>query len=235
MAFAQGDYAMAGRGWQQAHEEAEAAEDLYAQAHALPGIGLVALAEGDPGKAAVLFQDSIAPAEAVGGAGDWVWSLIHVWLGTAVMMETGPAAAVPYIEVGLASARSRGDRLAIYVALFNLSQARIGQGDHERARDHLKEGVRLSEQTRDLANLAYFLDALATVKDAAGDAVRVATLLGAAQVRLRLPNGPMATRLKLIAGCSGGCPAARDRSLARDLSVYGHSPRRHVRAESSGM
>ncbi|GAB2990397.1 hypothetical protein GCM10023080_065240 [Streptomyces pseudoechinosporeus] len=181
MAFAQGDYAAAGRGWQQANEEAEAAEDVYAQAHALPGIGLVALAEGDPGKAAVMFQDSIPLAEGAGDLGAWVWSLIHVWLGTAVMMETGPAAAIPYIELGLASARNRGDRLAIYVALFNLSQARIGQGDHERARDHLEEGVRLSEQTRDLANLAYFLEALAVVEDAAGDTVRVATLLGAAQ------------------------------------------------------
>ncbi|MFI1567145.1 AfsR/SARP family transcriptional regulator [Streptomyces sp. NPDC020490] len=181
MAFAQGDFAAAGRWWQQADADGEAARDVAARAHALPGIGLVALAEGDPGKAAALFRDSIPLAERAGETGPWLWSLIHVWLGTAIMMETGPADAVPYIALGLASARSRGDLLAIYVALFNLSQARISEGDHERAREHLEEGVRLSEQTRDLANLAYFLDALAVVEDAAGDAVRVATLLGAAQ------------------------------------------------------
>jgi tetratricopeptide (TPR) repeat protein len=145
MAFAQGDLAAAGRWWQQAYEDAEAAQDAEARAHALPGIGLVALAAGDPGKAAVLFREAVPLADSAGDAGAWVSSLIHVWLGTAVMRETDPADAVPYIELGLSSARSRGDRLATYVALFNLSEARIGEGDHERAKGHLQEGVLLSE------------------------------------------------------------------------------------------
>ncbi|MFI2429787.1 AfsR/SARP family transcriptional regulator [Streptomyces sp. NPDC018955] len=181
MAFAQGDFESAGRCWQHACEDAEAAADREAQAHALPGIGLTALVAGDPGKAAAVFRESIPLVEDAGDGSAWLLPLIHVWLGTAVMMETGPADAIPHFEHGLGLARACGNRLAIYVALFNLSQAGIGEGDHERARGHLEEGVRLSEQTRDLANLAYFLDALAVVEDAAGDAVRVATLLGAAQ------------------------------------------------------
>ncbi|MEU5097967.1 helix-turn-helix domain-containing protein [Streptomyces sp. NPDC020996] len=181
MAFAQGDYEVARGRWRQAYGQAEAAGDLEGQALSLPGIALCALATGDPWTAASLLRGAVPVAERAGARSEWIGALIHVWLGTAVMLETGPAQAVPHIERGLAAARRRGDRLAIYVALFNLSQARIEQGDHERARAHLEEGVRLSEQTRDLANLAYFLDVLAVVEDAAGQSARVAVLLGAAQ------------------------------------------------------
>ncbi len=41
--------------------------------------------------------------------------------------------------------------------------------------------MRLSQETGDLANLAYLLDALAVVESSAGRARRVARLLGAAQ------------------------------------------------------
>ncbi|MFE7245135.1 ATP-binding protein [Streptomyces sp. NPDC057580] len=181
MAFAQGDLAAAEDWWRQARTLAEVAGDIGAQAHSRPGLGLVSLAAGDPSAAAGHFRASLPLARRAGTAGDWVGALIEVWLGTAVMMQDGPAAAVPHIERGLSSARARGDRLAIYVGLFNLSEARIAQGDHDRARVHLEEGLRLSEQTRDLANLAYFLDALAVVEAAAERPVRVATLLGAAQ------------------------------------------------------
>lgn len=184
MAFAQGGYEVARSRWRQAYDQAESTGDLEGEALSLPGIALTALADGDPWTAASLLRGAVPVAQRIGAAGEWIGALIHVWLGTAVMLETGPDQAVPHIERGLASARSRGDRLAIYVALFNLSQARIEQGDHERAREHLEEGVRLSEQIRDLANLAYFLEALAVVEDAedtAGGPVRVATLLGAAQ------------------------------------------------------
>ncbi|MGW4892786.1 ATP-binding protein [Kitasatospora sp. NPDC004240] len=186
MAFAQGEQQAALARWRRANRLAEAVGDVEAQAHSLPGIALAALADGDPWTAALVLREAVTVAEAAGPAGEWVGTLVHVWLGTAVLLESGPEQAVPHIERGLAAARARGDRLAIYVALFNLSQARAAQGEHERARAHLEEGIRLSEQTRDLANLAYFLDALAVAEDteapeADGRAARVATLLGAAR------------------------------------------------------
>lgn len=75
-----------------------------------------------------------------------------------------------------------GDRLSTYVALDNLSQAAIAVGDHGRARSYLREGIALSQQTQDLANLAYFLDALAVVEFAESAPTRVAVLSGAAQI-----------------------------------------------------
>jgi hypothetical protein len=85
------------------------------------------------------------------------------------------------METGLDLARARGDRLATYIALYNLSQAAIAVEDHAGARHCLEEGIRLSEQTRDLANLAYFLEALAVVESAEHRPARVARLLGAAR------------------------------------------------------
>lgn len=42
------------------------------------------------------------------------------------------------------------------------------------------EGIVLSRETRDLANLAYFVETLAVIESKEDDHVRVATLLGAA-------------------------------------------------------
>jgi hypothetical protein len=72
-----------------------------------------------------------------------------------------------------------------YIGLFTASQAATALGEPEQARQHLEEGIRLSTQTRDLANLAYFLEALAVLEGSDGgghgSARRVAVLLGAGQ------------------------------------------------------
>jgi hypothetical protein len=91
-----------------------------------------------------------------------------------------PASAVPEIERGLLLARSRGDRLATYVALYNLSQAALALADYELARRRVDEGIALSRETRDLANLAYFVETLAVIESKEDNHLRVATLLGAA-------------------------------------------------------
>jgi tetratricopeptide (TPR) repeat protein len=107
---------------------------------------------------------------------------VHVWLGTIMLIKGDPTAAVEEIERGLRLARQRGDRMSTYVALFNLAQAAIALGDPGRARTYLDEGIALSEETQDLANLAYFLEALAVVESAEHAHHRVAVLLGAAQI-----------------------------------------------------
>jgi hypothetical protein len=106
-----------------------------------------------------------------------------VWLGTVVLLQGEPAGAVAEVGRGLEIARRRGDRLSTYVALYNLAQVALAAGDHARAQAHLEEGIVLSEQTSDIANLAYFLDLLAVVESGAGGAAeRVTVLIGAAQV-----------------------------------------------------
>ena len=86
-----------------------------------------------------------------------------------------------HIETGLVSARRRGDRLSTYIALYNLSQVAASRGEGTVARRHLEEGLRLSMETRDLANLAHFLEVLAVVEGSERAHDRVPVLLGAAQ------------------------------------------------------
>jgi glycosyltransferase involved in cell wall biosynthesis len=114
---------------------------------------------------------------------------VQVWLGTVRLLGGDVAGAREHAGRGLASARRRKDRLTSYVALFTLSQAAIVSGDHALAREHLQEGLRLTVETRDLANLAYFLEALAVVEAGTGSLARVPVLVGAAEGVRELVGG----------------------------------------------
>jgi tetratricopeptide (TPR) repeat protein len=182
MSYAAGDHDAAAASWAAADQLGAELEDYEILTKAQAGRGLAALAAGDLAGAEEHFRKAAgfgilaSPVE-----GDWMVSLVQVWLGTVMLLRSAPADAVREIERGLASARSRGDRLSIYVALYNLAQAAIALGDLEGARHYLAEGIALSEETRDLANMAYFLETLAVVESKNdGDQARVARLLGAA-------------------------------------------------------
>ncbi|MFI7066077.1 hypothetical protein ACIBL3_34135 [Kribbella sp. NPDC050124] len=154
-------------------------DDPEIRGKAIAGTGLAALAGGDLGRAEDRFR--IALDFALDDRGSpWMASLVHVWLGTVQLLRGDPAAAVPEIERGLHLARGRGDRLATYVALYNLSQAALALADYQLARRRVEEGIALSRETRDLANLAYFVESLAVIESKEGNHLRVASLLGAA-------------------------------------------------------
>jgi tetratricopeptide (TPR) repeat protein len=179
MAFAMDDVPGAREHWLAA--EAHAGDDRVAMANSVAGLGLAALAVGDLVLARHQFEGAIPHAEAGGPDGEWTAGLARIWLGTVDLLEGDPGAAVAQIELGLASARRRGDRLSSYIALYNLSQVELTRGRHAEARGHLEEGIRLSLETGDLANLAYLLDATAVLEAADGTHARVPLLVGAAQ------------------------------------------------------
>jgi predicted ATPase/transcriptional regulator with XRE-family HTH domain len=181
MAVAQGDLEPSGAWWRQAGELATASGDLEGEAFATAGQGLVALAGGRASAAEPFFVAALGLADQVGPTTDWLAALTHMWLGTVRLVSGDPRGAIPHIRRGLASARRRGDRLATYVALFGLVQAELAEGRPAAAREHLIEGIELSEETGDLANLAFFVESLAVVEGASGAHARAAVLLGAAQ------------------------------------------------------
>jgi hypothetical protein len=182
MAFAQGDMAYSGARWREAGELAGAIADVEGQAYAAAGQGLAALGSGAPDRAEPFFAAALGLADDAGtGGAEWVAALTHVWQGTVRLVSGDPGGAVPHIRRGLASARRRGDRLATYVALFGLVQAALAEGRTAAAREHLVEGIELSEETGDLANLAFFVESLAVVEGAEGRHARAALLLGAAR------------------------------------------------------
>lgn len=181
MSYAAGDLDASARHWAEAFRLGTEENDPEVGCKACAGIGLAALGVGDLTTASKRFREALALGHDAGEAGIWLRSLAHVWLGTVLMLQSDNAAVVE-IQRGLELARGRGDRLSTYVALYNLSQAAIAAGDHVLARRYLEEGIGLSEQTQDMANLAYFLEALAVVESADEHPCRVAGLLGAAQL-----------------------------------------------------
>ena len=87
-----------------------------------------------------------------------------MWLGTVRLLRGDPAGAPSTPSCALAAARERQDPLAIYIGLFTGAQIALAVGDHDRARRQLDEGILLSVDTGDMANLAYFLDAVGVVE-----------------------------------------------------------------------
>jgi tetratricopeptide (TPR) repeat protein len=116
---------------------------------------------------------------------------VRVWAGIVLLLEDRREEAVAAFEEGLEQARQRGDRLGTYNALYNLAQLAMGRGDHGLARRMFEEGVALSEQMGDQANLAYFLEGLSVVIGMGGKARRSATLSGAAERLLEEAGAPV--------------------------------------------
>ncbi|CAM3316784.1 BTAD domain-containing putative transcriptional regulator [Nocardioides dubius] len=179
LAFAQGDLEGAGA-WDSAAELAERIGDAEGLPYAVGGTGLIALARDDLDAAAAIHQRTIDLCEQAGLGGEWLWTLSHVWLGTVELLRGRPAEAGTLVDLALAAGRERDDPLAVYIALFTAVQISVVQGESDRARAQIAEGVRLSWETGDHANLAYLLEALAVVDAMSGQLDRVGVLRGAA-------------------------------------------------------
>jgi predicted ATPase/DNA-binding XRE family transcriptional regulator len=178
-AYAAGQVTVSAEHWEQGSALAAEHDDAAILGAARAGTGLAALALGDLSKAEDRFREALPLTEQAGDV--WMTSLLHVWLGTILLLRRDATAASVEITRGLTISRERGDRLAIYVGLYNLAQAVAALGDFVAARRHLNEGITLSEENYDLANLAYFLEALAVVESAEAAPDRIPVLLGAAQ------------------------------------------------------
>lgn len=183
MTFAQGDLEGA-RCWADGAALAATTGDAEGEAHCVAGVGLVALAEGDLEAAERAMQATIPLCESVGSAGGWLWTLAHVWQATVALLRGAPDRAEELLALALEAGRRREDPLAVYIALYTAAQVAITVGDPDRARRQLEEGIALSLDTGDLANLAYFLDTLTVVEAQDRRHRRIAVLHGAS-ARLR--------------------------------------------------
>ncbi|MEO9322704.1 BTAD domain-containing putative transcriptional regulator [Nocardioides sp. C4-1] len=194
MAFAQGDHEAAGAAWAGARDGGARLGDVEAEAHSEAGLGIVAISRGDLETAQRHHRRAIALAETLGRDtdGPWILTTNHVWLGTALLESGEREEALDLFRRGRRLADERGDRLGAFLALWNLARTQAGTDDAE-AHRHLSEGIRLSHEVGDLANLSFYLDALVVVelrRDDLGRAEhrRLATLLGAAEACRDLGN-----------------------------------------------
>lgn len=184
MTFAAGDMPAASAAWRAGDELGARIGDGVGQSHSRAGRGLAALSEGDLDGAVAHFESAIVLCEESGLRGQWMWTLSHVWLGTVSLLRGDTTGAAQQVDLALAAARERQDPLAVYITLFTAAQIALTVGDPTTARRQVEEGIRLSIDTGDMANLAYFLETLAVVDSLAAEHRRVAVLRGAAH-RLR--------------------------------------------------
>jgi tetratricopeptide (TPR) repeat protein len=214
MAFAQGDTAAAAAHWRETERLALLDDRPFNRAAGIAGVGLVALMSGDLATAEDRFVAALPLLQDQGVHGDWLASLVHVWLGTVRRAGGDLGAAVESMQVGLDAARRRGDRLTAYVALFSLSQVAAARSEHATARGHLQEGIRLSAETGDLAYLLCFLQELAVVASALGEHHRAAVLLGASDAVRELAGAQ-------VAGYYRPDDALREQATARTREALG--------------
>ena len=109
--------------------------------------------------------------------------------GLEVSQQAGDELGAARVGLGLsamsgsnyAAARRIGDRTSTCTALYNLAQAALSRSDYDEAALLFEEGVTLSAQMRDRANIAYCLEGLAVVANARGETERSGHLIGAAE------------------------------------------------------
>ena len=178
-AFAQSDYPAAEEHWREALHLSRREGDVLAEGNAWAGVGLVEMVHSDYEAAATSVRAGAALFERHGE--DYLASILRVFLGTTLLAQGESERAERMFEEVLATARRLKVPSLNYIVLYNSAQSALARGDRERATRMLQEGIEWSERTKDRANLAYFLEALAAVSALEGEAERSALLIGAAQ------------------------------------------------------
>ena len=182
MAYMQRDYRTAEERLGEALLLSQHEGDIFAEAYAWAGMGMVEMVRQDYETAASSLEKAIALFERC--SEDYLASNLRVIFGTTLLSQGEGERAERTFEEGLASARRQKAPLPTYVALYNLAHLALVRGNLEKAACMLEEGLELSGQTKDRANLTYFLEALAAVEAFRGRAERAAHLLGATEALL---------------------------------------------------
>ncbi|WP_176946289.1 ATP-binding protein [Blastococcus aurantiacus] len=217
LALAHDDPEAAGGHWEVAVDNGRRVGDVDVVAHASSGLALVAMIRGD--LAAAAGHLDVADEGAARGTRSccaWLLSMCAIWRGTLLRAAGDEAGAVRSTERGLASARERGDRLALSMALAGLGHGALQAGDLPEARRRLEAGFELSYEVGDVLNVAHFAQSLVVVEVAAGEHECAATLAGAADALLEV-SGSQGGSYRLLSqqALDEACGQAR-RALGED-------------------
>lgn len=166
------------RNYQEALRLARRCGDREVEASAALALGTIGLEAERADEAETQLSRAITAAQRAGPKGDWYAGHAQVLLSAARRVTGDLQGAVNSATEGLARARSRSDRVAATIALYNLGQAHLALGDKSAARRHLSNAAVLCGETKDAVNLSMVLQALAATE---GSYERAARLLGAAE------------------------------------------------------
>jgi len=148
-------------------------------AMALKGLGVMAHEDGDPERAARLYDDGLAVARR---AGDTVATyLLLIWRSDLDRARGLFDHAAELLEESLQLTREQGDHWWMGHALARLGHLALLRGDYARATALAREGLNRRWELNDRQGAAWNLELLAWVAGALGHAERATRLLGAAQ------------------------------------------------------
>jgi predicted ATPase len=214
MAYTQGDYPVAEERYREALHLSRRLGDELVEGTALAGTGLVETARRDYEAALSSLEEANALFERCEEG--YMPAFSRILLGTTLLARGEADRAERVFEEGLASARRLKIPSLGYIALYNLAQTALARGDREQAARMLREGLELSGQTKDRANLAHFLKALAAVMAFRGRAERSALLLGASDALLREVGAP-------VYNFYNTDPSLQDRAAAEARAILGEA------------
>jgi predicted ATPase/DNA-binding XRE family transcriptional regulator len=190
MDYMQGYYESSERYLQESLELAKGMGDRVRAAHAVYGLGALALNRQDLRTARSWLEKALS-LYLEAGDNDQMISNVRNRLGTLLLIQGDHDRAAAMIEESLALARKLGDRLCINDALYVLAQIAQARGDHDLAARRFEEGVALSAEMGDRANMGHFLGGLAVVAGVRAEAKRSVCLFGAAEGLLEAVEAPV--------------------------------------------
>jgi serine/threonine-protein kinase PknK len=160
-------------------EMARALGDRSTSGRALLVLGNLALMRGQYEEARSLHHRALRHFEELGDGPSI--AVLHINLGLSHHWQGDAAGAAPHADRGLAMTRAIGDRWDAMAALRLQGELARDRGEQDLAAKLLGESLILAAQYASEREIADSLSALGTVAARAGNAVRAARLLGAAE------------------------------------------------------
>jgi predicted ATPase/DNA-binding XRE family transcriptional regulator len=177
MSYLQGDDVAMAAHVQVALDCARQAGDLYGEAYALLGRGLLALRHGEHATARAYMERALPLFEMTERG---VVPLLRMWIGTSLRLQGERAQAAEWLEAGLADARQLGDSLGMYYGHYTLALLAQAQGAWPAAATHAAEAAGYAAHVADRAGLAHCVESLGVSAALSGHPEQAAQLFGAA-------------------------------------------------------
>ena len=223
LAASQGDFARARADSEESVRLYRALGDSRGLARALSNLANTLSAGGEPAGAAGLYEESIALLEQAGD--DWGVAVATLNRGFLALTLGDPERARALCEDSLSRFEAFGDREGMAHSVLTIGFASLSLDEPGDAFDRLAEGLRLARALGDTPDLADSLEGLAACHVAAGDALRAARLLGAAEALRSAVGGVRETSYDVIF----------DRTRAAVLEQLGETSTAATVAEGRGL
>ncbi|MFQ5874043.1 MAG: tetratricopeptide repeat protein, partial [Dehalococcoidia bacterium] len=160
-------YVSEGRRWLEGALKRGSGASALVRAQALNNAGGLVWRQGDLGRAAELFEESLTLYQELGDKWGIADSLSN--LGVIVRQQGDLEQAVELFEESLALDQELGNKQGIAISLLSLGNVVVEQGNYERAAELFEEGLALSRELGDKRDIAASLTNLGGVAVEQGD------------------------------------------------------------------